>query len=197
MRTAIATRATAAILAVALPITAMPAVHAAPANNEVVKSQENTADKVDTDSATEEQQVEEIAKFLEQVDKAPSEKDAHRILEERFSQEELNGAAEELGVSPEEMFADGGAQDGAKLPEDPANNEESFGSFMRCIAGKAGNDLKSVIYSKDVLRAISKKQYKKAALAIVRHLAKQGIKRNIVVLGIQLGWYAFQCRGKW
>lgn len=194
MRKAIATRATAAIIAMALPIAAMPAVQAAPVKNGVVKSQENTADKsANLDSATEEQQVEEVAKLLEKMDKAPSREEAQRVLEDNFSQEELNGVAEELDISSDEVLTGADAKDVG----DAAATEEGFKDFYRCIKSKAGKDLRSALNVNAVMAAFGQKDYLKAAREIVKYLLKNGLKRNVFALAVTLGWYALQCSGKW
>ena len=74
------------------------------------------------------------------------------------------------------------------------------GSFASCVmdefAGDFTNDVKlitnGVLYS-----YIINKQWNLAAQSMVKLLARQGFKTNVVTMAAQLSYYGFVCRGSW
>ena len=200
--TATATRRTCALaFAVILPFTALPAVQAAPQTAQTTTTkpiqaqqpretagQQNEAavNAQEFESANEQQQAEKLAKVIEEIENTPTREDAERIMKENFGEEGMKEAATELGLDPNQPLGQG---DPSRADRSGANNED----FVTCVRDKAFADIKGAFAINGVTALIGEKNYFEAAKRIVKHLAKQGIRRNAWAMAGLLAWWGGQC----
>ena len=200
--TATATRRTCALaFAVILPFTALPAVQAAPQTAQTTTTkpiqaqqpretagQQNEAavNAQEFESANEQQQAENLAKVIEEIENAPTREDAERIMKENFGEEGMKEAATELGLDPNQPLGQG---DLSRADRSGANNED----FVTCVRDKAFADIKGAFAFNGVLALVGEKNYLEAGKRIVKHLAKQGIRRNAWAMAGLLAWWGGQC----
>ena len=200
--TATATRRSCALaFAVILPFTAVSAVQAAPQTTQTTTTkpiqalqpretagQQNEAavNAQEFESADEQQQAEKLAKVIEEIDNAPTREDAERIMKENFGEEGLKEAAVELGLDPNQPLGQG---DPTRAGRSGANNED----FVTCVRDKAFADIKGAFAFNGVLALVGEKNYLEAGKRIVKHLTKQGIRRNAWYMAGLLAWWGAQC----
>ena len=185
MRTTVAKRACALAFAVVVPFSVASPAYAAPSGVSQ-QSNKSVTNAEEFDSATEKQQVEQLAKVLEKVDNAPNREEAERIMVENFGEEGLEEAAKEIGVDPNNPLGEGS-------PTRSARGEVNEEGFVECMAGKVGDEIKKLLNINGIALALGQKDYPKMAAEIVKYLAKQGIKRNVGALALLLAWYGAQC----
>ena len=138
------------------------------------------------ESANEQQQAEKLAKVIEEIENAPTREDAERIMKENFGEEGMKEAATELGLDPNRPLGQG---DPTRAGRSGANNED----FVTCVHDKAFADIKGAFAFNGVLALVGKKNYLEAGKRIVKHLAKQGIRRNAWAMAGLLAWWGGQC----
>ena len=138
------------------------------------------------ESANEQQQAEKLAKVIEEIENAPTREDAERIMKENFGEEGMKEAATELGLDPNRPLGQG---DPTRAGRSGANNED----FVTCVRDKAFADIKGAFAFNGVLALVGKKNYLEAGKRIVKHLAKQGIRRNAWAMAGLLAWWGGQC----
>ena len=200
--TATTTRRTCALaFAAILPFTALPAVKAAPQTTQTTTAKPSQAQQPretagqqneaavnaqEFESANEEQQAEKLAKVIEEIDNAPTREDAERIMKENFGEEGMKEAATELGLDPNQPLGQG---DPTRAGRSGANNED----FVTCVRDKAFADIKGAFAFNGVLALAGEKNYLEAGKRIVKHLAKQGIRRNAWYMAGLLAWWGAQC----
>ncbi|AKK07168.1 hypothetical protein CMUST_14375 [Corynebacterium mustelae] len=185
MRAELSKRLVAASMVAILPMANISLANAQPVTYETQDSAQQLS-AVEFENATQEEQVEALAELLKEMDEAGSEAEVQQLFVERFGQDNLEDAAAQLGTNTSEVFR-----------ESDEVVEEGFGEFLQCIKGKATNDIKKALDVNVVAAFIGQKDYAKAAWAIVKHLAKQGIKRNAFAIAGMLAWWAWQCRHNW
>ena len=132
------------------------------------------------------QQAEKLAKVIEEIDNAPTREDAERIMKENFGEEGMKEAATELGLDPNQPLGQG---DPSRADRWGANNED----FVTCVRDKAFVNIKGAFTINGVTALIGEKNYFEAAKRIVKHLAKQGIRRNAWAMAGLLAWWGGQC----
>lgn len=200
--TATTTRRTCALaFAAVLPFTALPAVQAAPQTTQTTTAKPSQAQQPretagqqneaavnaqEFESADEQQQAEKLAKVIEEIDNAPTREDAERIMKENFGEEGMKEAATELGLDPNQPLGQG---DPTRAGRSGANNE----NFVTCVRDKAYADIKGAFAFNGVLALVGEKNYLEAGKRIVKHLAKQGIRRNAWYMAGLLAWWGAQC----
>ena len=138
------------------------------------------------ESADEQQQAEKLAKGIEEIDNAPTREDAERIMKENFGEEGLKEAAAELVLDPNQPLGKG---DPTRAGRSGANNE----NFVTRVRDKAYADIKGAFAFNGVLALVGEKNYLEAGKRIVKHLAKQGIRRNAWYMAGLLAWWGAQC----
>ncbi|WP_282940519.1 hypothetical protein [Corynebacterium auriscanis] len=120
-----------------------------------------------------------LAQYFSEIDSAQTEEEAHDALANLLGEDAANQAIAENSASGHSISSRGA------------------GTFLTCIKGKAADDIKSVFDINLVAAAIGQKDYVKAAKEAVKHLAKQGVKRNAVTLAGMFAYWGWQCRGSW
>lgn len=127
-----------------------------------------------------------MAKVIEEIENAPTREDAERIMKENFGEEGMKEAATELGLDLNQPLGQG---DPSRADRSGANNED----FVTCVRDKAFADIKGAFTINGVTALIGEKNYFEAAKRIVKHLAKQGIRRNAWAMAGLLAWWGGQC----
>ena len=64
--------------------------------------------------------------------------------------------------------------------------------FVTCVRDKAFADIKGAFAFNGVLALVGEKNYLEAGKRIVKHLAKQGIRRNAWYMAGLLAWWGAQ-----
>ncbi|MBC2682447.1 hypothetical protein [Corynebacterium anserum] len=120
-----------------------------------------------------------LAQYFSEIDNAKTDEEAYGALVKLLGKDAANQAiAENSATTPSVSF-------------------RGAGTFLSCIKGKASDDIKGVLDINGVAVLIGEKNYPEAAREAVKHLAKQGIKRNAAVLAAMFAYWGWQCRGDW
>lgn len=120
-----------------------------------------------------------LAQYFAEIDNAQTEEEAYDALVNFLGEDAANQAIKENSASGQSVSTRGA------------------GTFLTCVKGKASDDIKSVFDINVVAAAIGQQDYVKAAKEAVKHLAKQGIKRNAAALTGMFAYWGWQCRGSW
>ncbi|RRQ12002.1 hypothetical protein [Corynebacterium bovis] len=181
MNTRLTRRLVAATLSLSLPLAGTAVAHAD------ASPKLETTHLAQAEGLTPEQtaDAEDAAALVESLLSTNDPKKQEQILQDTLGTKSADAAADFVGLTPEELFS-----------TDTVHDDSGFrdtGEFLSCMKGKASDDLKSIFDVNAIAVLIGQEKYGEAAVAAVKYLAKQGIKRNAAGIAGVLLFYAAKC----